>query len=136
LNIEQRRRLQFIEGLRAVAKLYEENPGAYYDGMHMTLNMYAWGRSARQSLVETAKAFGNCNKLYDDSNITIVRGFSEQVSVAVFAARARVCRRVVLGTTFLPARVVPATEEVLLPAATVEIVDWQCDPLLQQNPPS
>jgi hypothetical protein len=133
LNIEQRRRRQFIDGLRAVAKFYEENPGACYDGMHLTLNMYAWGRTARETLAETARAFGQCNKLYDDNNITVSRQFSEQVSVAVFAPRARVCRRVVLGTAILPARVVPATEEVLIPAARIEIVDWRCDPLLQHD---
>ncbi len=133
MNIEQRRRRQFIEGLRAVAEFYEENPGAWYDGMHLTLNMYVWGRAARKTLAETARAFGQCNKVYDDNNITVSRQFSEQVTVAVFAPRARVCRRVVLGSRILPARIVPAIEEVSLPAVRVEIVEWRCDPLLQDD---
>jgi hypothetical protein len=131
LNLEQLRRRQFIEGLRAVAQFYEENPGAWYDGMHLTLNMYVWGRGARETLAQTARAFGQCNKVYDDNNITMSRQFSEQVTVAVFAARARVCRRVVLGARILPARIVPATEEVRIPASRVEIVEWQCDSLLK-----
>ena len=50
LNSDQRCRPHFIEGLRAVANFYEENPEAYYDGMHITLNMYVWGGAARQTL--------------------------------------------------------------------------------------
>jgi hypothetical protein len=106
--MEQHRRRQFIEGLRAVAQFYETNPDAWYDGMHLTLNMYVWGRAARKALADTARALGQCNKVYDDTNITVARQFSEQVTLAVFAARARVCRRVVLGDRILPARTLPA----------------------------
>jgi hypothetical protein len=133
LNLQQRRRLHFIQGLRAVAKFYEDHPNAWYDGMHLTLNMFVWGRSARKTLAEMAMAFGHCNKVYDDTNITVSREFSEQVTVAVFAPRAKVCRRVVLGARVLPARIVPATEEICIPEARVEIVEWQCDPLLQDD---
>jgi hypothetical protein len=136
MSDEQLRRRQFIEGLRAVAKFYEENPGASYDGMHLTLNMYVWGRTARKALIETARLFGHCNKIYDENNITVSRQFSEQVTVAVFAARARVCRRVILGSRILPERIVPATSEVRIPASRVEIVEWRCDPLLKDDQPS
>jgi hypothetical protein len=133
MNKEQHRRLHFVQGLRAVATFYEENPNAWYDGMHLTLNMFVWGRAARKTLAETAKAFGQCNKIYDDTNITVSRQFSEQVTVAVFAPRAKVCRRIVVGARVLPARIVAATEEVCIPEARVDIVEWQCDPLLQNN---
>ena len=135
MSDQQLRRRQFIEGLRAVATFYEENPGAWYDGMHLTLNMYVWGRAARKALIETARLFGHCNKIYDENNITVSRQFSEQVTVAVFAARARVCRRVILGSRILPERIVPATSEVRIPASRVEIVEWQCDPLLKDHQP-
>ncbi len=113
--MDQHRRRQFIAGLRAVAQFYEDNPVAWYDGMHLTLNMYVWGRAARQALADTARALGQCTKVYDDTNITVSRQFSEQVTLAVFAPRARVCRRVVLGDRILPARIVPATAEVRIP---------------------
>ncbi len=112
MSVEQRRRQQFIAGLRAVASFYEQNADAYYDGMHVTLNMYVWGSAARRTLREMARAFGQCNKLYDDRNVTVSRQFSEQLTVAVFAPRARVCRRVVTGARLLPARIVPATNRV------------------------
>jgi hypothetical protein len=133
LTTEQHRRLQFIEGLRAVANFYEQNPGAWYDGMHLTLNMYVWGRAARKKLAETARAFGRCDKVCDHDHITVSRRFSEQVTVAVFAPRAQVCRRVLLGTRTLPPRIIPATEELHIPASRVEIVEWKCDPLLQPD---
>jgi len=136
MSDEPLRRRQFIEGLRAVATFYEQNPGAWYDGMHLTLNMYVWGRTARKALIETARLFGRCNKIYDENNITVSRQFSEQVTVAVFAARARVCRRVILGSRILPERILPATSEVRIPASRVEIVEWQCDPLLKDDQPS
>jgi len=136
MSNEQLRRRQFIEGLRAVAEFYEKNPGAWYDGMHLTLNMYVWGRAARKVLIETARLFGRCNKIYDENNMTVSRQFSEQVTLAVFAARARVCRRQVLGSRILPERIVPATSELRIPASRVEIVEWQCDPLLKDDQPS
>ena len=136
MSNEQLRRQQFIDGLRAVAEFYQQNPGAWYDGMHLTLNMYVWGRAARKALIQTARLFGHCNKIYDEHNITVSRQFSEQVTVAVFAARARICRRVVLGSRILPERIVAATSEVRIPASRVEIVEWQCDPLLKDDHPS
>jgi hypothetical protein len=75
MNSQQRRRRHFIEGLRAIAKFYEETPEAYYDGMHITLNMYVWGGAARQTLAQTARAVGQCNKVYDESNVTVSRPF-------------------------------------------------------------
>lgn len=136
MSDEQLRRREFVQGLRAVAEFYEKNPSAWYDGMHLTLNMYVWGRAARKALIETARLFGCCNKTYDENNITVSRQFSEQVTLAIFAARARVCRRVVLGSRILPARIMPATSEVRIPASTIEIVEWECDPLLKDDQPS
>jgi hypothetical protein len=136
MSHEQHRRREFIQGLRAVAEFYEKNPSAWYDGMHLTLNMYVWGRAARKALIETVRLFGHCNKIYDENNITVSRQFSEQVTLAVFAARARVCRRVVRGSRILPERIMPATSEVRIPASRIEIVEWECDPLLKDDQPS
>ena len=91
------------------------------------------GPAPRQVLADTARALGQCNKVYDDTNITVSRQFSEQVTLAVFAPRARICRRVVLGDRILPARILPATAEVRIPASRVEIVEWRCDPLLPED---
>ena len=62
MSIEQHRRRQFIEGLRAVASFYEQNPDAYYDGMHLTLNMYVWGGAARQTLARRPGHLANATR--------------------------------------------------------------------------
>lgn len=126
-------RRQFIDGLRAVARFYEENPDAWYDGLHLTLNMYIWARPAREILARTIRAFGPCNKNYDDTNMTVSRKFSDQVTLSVFAPRAKVCRRVVLGTRILPARIVPAVSEHHLPPSSEEIVEWRCGSFLAEE---
>jgi hypothetical protein len=132
-NPEQRLRRQFIDGLRAVARFYEDNPDAWYDGIHLTLNMYIWGRETREILARSVRALGSCIKTYDDTNITVSRKFSDQVTLSFFAPRAKVCRRIILGTRILPARTVPASAEVHLPATTEQVVAWTCDPLLQEE---
>lgn len=134
-NPDQLRRRQFIEGLRAVARFYEDHPEAWYDGVHLTLNMYIWGRQAREILARSVRAFGSCTKTYDGTNMTVSKKFSDQVTLSFFAPRAKVCRRVILGTRILPARTVPASSEVHLPATTEQVVAWRCDPLLQKELP-
>jgi hypothetical protein len=129
-QIDRRRRRLFIEGLRAVASFYEQNADAYYDGMQITLNMYG---VARHTLCEMARVFGQRNKSYDDRNVTVSRRFNEQITLSVSVPRARVCRRVVSGARILPARIVPANKEVLIPAARSEFVEWQYDPLLPDD---
>ena len=132
-NPDQRLRRQFIEGLRAIARFYEDNPDAWYDGIHLTLNMYIWGREAREILARSVRALGSCIKTYDGTNMTVSRKFSDQVTLSFFAPRAKVCRRIILGTRILPARTVPASGEVHLPATTEQVVVWRCDPLLQEE---
>jgi hypothetical protein len=134
-NPDQRLRRQFIEGLRAVAQFYEAHPEAWYDGIHLTLNMYIWGRKAREILAQTVRAFGHCTKKYDETNITVSRKFSDQITLSVFAPRFKVCSRVILGTRIIPSRILPASGAVYLPETTEEIVAWRCDPLLQEELP-
>ena len=126
-------RCEFIQGLRAVADFYQQHPRAYYDEMHLTLNMYITGRKARSTLVEMAQAFGQCRKTYDQRSVTLSRTFGPQITLAVFAPRERVCRPIVTGERVLPARIVPATNEVHIPARRVPLVTWECDPLLTRN---
>jgi hypothetical protein len=76
------------------------------------------------------RVLGKCDKNYDDKNITVSRRFSHQVTAAVFAPRAKVCLRVVMGSRISPFRILPATEEVRIPAFTVDIVEWRCDPFV------
>jgi hypothetical protein len=126
---EERRR-EFIDGLMAVGRFYEQNPGAYYDGLKMTLSMYVDGKGAGSALASTAKAFGKCEKSCDEKYTAISKRFGRMVSVELFALRSEVCQRVVLGTRVEPSVVIPATRAARIPESVVEIVGWICDPLL------
>lgn len=84
-------RLQLIQGLRALADFYERNPAAYYDGMHLTINMYVWGDDAAGAFEGTARAFGSWTQRIDDRHVTIAHDFSDQVTLAIFASRAKLC---------------------------------------------
>lgn len=55
--MSDRARKQFIAGLRALAAFYEARPGAYYDGMRVTLSMYAAGSCGPPALAAMAAAF-------------------------------------------------------------------------------
>jgi hypothetical protein len=92
MSLEQSRRRHFIEGLRAVANFYEQNADAYYDGMHITLKYVCMGWRGTAHAVRDGPGFGQCNKHYGDHNVTVSRQFSEQITLAVFAPRAKVCR--------------------------------------------
>jgi hypothetical protein len=73
----------------AAATFYEQNADAYYDGMHITLNMYG---AARHTLYEMVQVFGQSNNSYHDRNITVSRQFNEQITLSVFAPRDQACR--------------------------------------------
>lgn len=87
MNNDPTARLELIAGLRAVADFYERNPEAYYDGMRLTINMYAWGTGARDALQQTASALGVYTQYIDPRNVTIAHDFSDQVTLALFAPR-------------------------------------------------
>ncbi|HEX3940005.1 MAG TPA: hypothetical protein VHX11_00820 [Acidobacteriaceae bacterium] len=101
-NADARREL--IAGLRAVANFYEQQPGAYYDGMTVTIAMYAAGRRARAAFAETAAALceagvadrfdlgnaapshgaGNCEGGCRARHAAIAKNFSAKVRLEIF----------------------------------------------------
>ena len=44
--MKEQARQEFIAGLRSLAAFYESRPGAYYDGMRVTMAVYAAARHA------------------------------------------------------------------------------------------
>ena len=80
-------RRQFIQGLRAVAAFYESNPDAYYDGMTVSLSMYAGGRAAAEILDAVAEVFGESEQLCQQNHRVVAKKFSENVKVEVFCPR-------------------------------------------------
>ncbi len=78
-------RRHFIRGLRAVARFYECNPDAYYDGMAVSLNMYVGGRAASETLAAMADVFGKCEQMRWQNHAAIAKNFSQNVRVEIFA---------------------------------------------------
>jgi hypothetical protein len=126
----ERSRRDFIDGLMAVGRFYEEKPEAYYDRMKVTLCMYVEGRNARRALAGTARAFGECEKSFDEKHIGISKQFSENVRVELFAPGSDVCRQIILGTRIEPPISLPATGAIYIPEFAVEVLGWNCDPAL------
>ena len=52
------------------------------------------------------------------------------VRIELNMSRGEACERVVVGTRVIPASVVPAREELVVPESVEEIVEWRCGSLL------
>lgn len=97
-NREEARR-QLIAGLRAVANFYESQPGAYYDGMTVTISMYVAGKRAQTVLPAMAVALAAvegqsesggsviciCKTICGSTQIVLSRSFSPKVQLEFFA---------------------------------------------------
>jgi hypothetical protein len=122
-RIEARNELvsAFVDGLNALADWYEKHPEIplpMWDGS-VILDAFVPGAP---ELAEAARALGHAEKHYGDKWFTVRCHFGP-ISLEFNAKRANVCRRVVVGTSYIPEKVIPATT---IPAHTEEIVEWDC----------
>ena len=85
VNQHERARRQFIHGLRAVVLFYQANPDAFYDGMAVSLSMYAGGRAACEILSAMKLVFGECEQSCGQDHTIIAKKFSDNVKVEFFA---------------------------------------------------
>ena len=81
-------------------------------------------RFTREELQRTVRALGRGIKEDDDRWAGVTRQFGGGVSVYAYTSREQVCRKVVTGTKVIPAHVIPEH--------TVELVEWECEPILAQ----
>lgn len=105
-------RLETIDGLRALADYLEQRPDVplpYLGSLHAFPNA--------SELQTVAKAMGGFTKTHDGAFLTLVKDFGAFRFHVNFASEA-VCERVVVGTEDVAEKVVPAH--------TVEIVEWKC----------
>lgn len=115
--MKEHARQEFIAGLRSLAAFYESRPGAYYDGIRVTIAMYAAGRRAQQAFAAMAQAFadadreaaavtapaayqrnsascsgGCCSGAFCSRQAVLARDFSTKVRLELFASGAGRCR--------------------------------------------
>lgn len=117
--------------LRALAQVYEENPGAaqLYDFLDVgRLSVFCHDKEVTAA---TIRAFGPGDKKDDPAWIEYIPVLFPEVKIHVY--KADVCERVKVGereveAVTIPAK--PATEEVVIPARVEEVWEWRCGALL------
>ena len=133
-----------IEGLRALADLFEANPelaedfryGDAFSKIHNPVShnedprasMAAWARAGKAAGAPVAKDYG---EKWGSVTVTL----SDAVRIYTYAKREQVCTRIVTGTETVTVKVPDPSVEVPMVEVeqTREIVEWQCLPLLDAD---
>ncbi|MCR4338569.1 MAG: hypothetical protein NUW01_01645 [Gemmatimonadaceae bacterium] len=113
--------LTFADGLRELADWMDAHPEvniAPFEVLHYCLDKDEFRTSVR--------AMGRGEKSTSDPYFFVTRWFGP-VALRTYAAREKVCRRVVKGVELVPKEIVPAK---VVPAHSREIVEWECEPIL------
>ena len=111
---------EYARGLRAVADLYEAHPDIPFSH-DQVIGVY-WVKDTNEEAVRIIEALKPCRKEWAESFLKITRDFGGVTLKFVFIREA-VCTRRVVGHKEIPAE--------FLPARVVEIVTWDCEPILQ-----
>lgn len=122
------------DGLRALADFLDSctGPAAVLNRNQVNLNFFDLGgfnTEEARVLASVAKQMRTFDKSYSDSLMTLKKDFG-LVSAHVVAMREAVCKRVVVGTEEVPEQIIPAKEAQVIPAHTIEKVEWDCTPSL------
>jgi hypothetical protein len=123
-------RQQFIQALRDMADLFEQNEEVPLPKWKQDISLFSTNDdSAKAELSAFARAIGKVAKVYGDELVTLSKDFGSLLQLRMHANREAVCERVVVGT-----KVIPARSERILPAEPEreeEIVEWHCTPVLE-----
>lgn len=121
------------DGLRDLADFLDSISGTIptlnEEGPDVTFFSFGFGREEATNLALIAKGLRTFDKNYSDSLLTVSRKFGP-VNARFVASRSSVCKRVVVGIEEIPEQVIPAKEAQVIPAHTVEKVEWDCTPSL------
>jgi hypothetical protein len=133
-----------IEGLRALADLFETNPelaeyfrhSHAFAKVHLPVSHYDDPRASMAAWARAGKAAGaQITKDYDGQWGSVTMALSDAVKIWAYAKREQVCTRIVTGTETVTVQVPDPSVEVPMVEVeqTHEIVEWQCLPLLDAN---
>jgi hypothetical protein len=124
---EQKNRESFIRGLRYLLTTLEEHP----DLPAPYLGAAVQRCESRGEMRELVKAYaGKWDKEDDPTDFQIRQKFGDSLSIILYASHEKVCKRVVTGKKVVPAQVIPAQPEQVLPEREVDIVQWVCPGIL------
>lgn len=119
-----------VQDLRDLADFLEARPEIAEQVCPVNVNVFVY---SRKEMALAARAFGKADKVIVGDWMCLRRVFG-QVTLDVNVTREKVCRKVVTGTRVISASVLPAREETVVPETVEEIVEWQCDPILGEQP--
>ncbi len=111
---------EFVRGLQAIAAFYAANPDLNLPALQV------YSHDGLHDATKIVKAFGKCEKTYSDNFLHITKRF-HNVPLTFVLTKAAVCNPKVVGTKHIPEKFVP---EHTIPAQDIEIVEWDCHPLL------
>ncbi len=112
---------EMAAGLRDLADWLDAHPDEEVSG-NVRLLAYRFDADEFRA---TVRALGRGAKESNDEWASVIRSFGPAVAIYAYTAREQVCRKVVVGTRVEPERVIPARE--------VEIVEWECQPILAET---
>lgn len=118
---------EFIRSLRLLANWYEAHPEISVLP-HPYLFKTLWPsefKDPKTILAAVAKAGGKVAKNYTETEIQVEVRFGS-ILLRYDAPREKVCERVKVGEKIIPAKVVPAREEMFIPEKVEEIFEWKC----------
>lgn len=118
-------RAAYITGLRELASMLETHSELPLPSDNFI--RYCW---SDEEFTPAVKALGSCNKEYSEYYATVSRMFGP-IKYGVQISREKVCTRRVVGTKKEPERYIPGYT---VPEREVEIVEWDCHPLLAEPP--
>lgn len=124
-------------GLRAIADFLDAcvDAGVTVGKVDSKLSIFDLGDNERETKAQAGRKLGKFTKNVSEHCFYIIKSFGG-VELQLIAARQSVCKRVVVGTKEVPETIIPAQpakDQIVVPARTEEIVEWQCTSLLSQE---
>ena len=132
---------KFVASLRRAADFFEQRPelGLPHEGIRkeVEFHFYAFFTStsvpsinSKEGLAFFAKAVGGKLDKIDESNYFKLKSQQDGFSLSAVATRNNVCEKVITGTKHVPAVILEARPETIIPAHEEPIYEWRCPSLL------
>lgn len=128
-------------GLRELADFMDQcwADSVEFNGHGIEVSFYSlglWNEVEAKTIKGIARHLRSFDKDHTDTLFKLRKVFGDCVTAQFVSYREAVCERVVVGTEEIPATIlpaVPAQAERVVPARTVEKVEWRCGKSLLDN---
>ena len=123
---------EYADALRRIAAYYEAHPEVPSGEIP---SVYAGhGETGKIAMVAVARSWPRAKKEYTRSGLFYLTiDLGGKAMLQFYTGRESVCRKEVLGTRVIPGKHVEAVEEHDEPDSEEEVIQWVCEPLLQEE---